>query len=490
MDPQTDDLRYDVVIIGAGISGINFAYRLQKEHPDLRYCILEERHEVGGTWSLFQYPGVRSDSDLFTFGFAWRPWTSRNAIAEGPLIREYIRESAEQEGIVPHIRFRHRVDRVDWSTHQKLWSLHASTDSFTGTVMLQARFVMMGTGYYDYHQPLKTEIPGIEQFQGTVIHPQFWPSDVDYTNKNVVIIGSGATAITLLPSLANKASNVTMLQRSPSYVMSVAKEDAVEWFIRWICCERLAAMLVRFKWILLPLALVSFCRQFPNIARRLCLRITREELPEQIPLDPHFTPSYNPWEQRMCMCPDGDFFKCLRNGTAGVVTDYIEAVTPKSIQLRSGNELHPDIIVTATGLKIRIAGGIKITVDGSPFSIQDHFMWKCTMVDGLPNVVFALGYVDASWTLGADATAQLACRILTQMKREGFSMVAPRCSDKDGNRMTEKSFLNLNATYVKRGISAFPKVGDQAPWEPRSFYWKDLIKAWWGDIRTGMEWSH
>ncbi|GFG28046.1 monooxygenase [Aspergillus udagawae] len=226
MDPQTDNLCYDVVIIGAGISGINFAYRLQKKHPDLRYCILEERHEVGGTWSLFQYPGIRSDSDLFTFGFAWRPWTGCNAIAEGQLIRKYIRESAEQEGIVPRIRFRHRVDRMDWSTHQKLWSLHASTDNSTAAVILQARFVMMGTGYYDYHEPLKTEIPGIEQFQGTVIHPQFWPSDVDYVNKNVVIVGSGATAITLLPSLADKASSVTMLQRSPSYVMSVSKEDA------------------------------------------------------------------------------------------------------------------------------------------------------------------------------------------------------------------------------------------------------------------------
>ncbi|GFF59329.1 Pyridine nucleotide-disulfide oxidoreductase [Aspergillus udagawae] len=490
MDPQTDNLCYDVVIIGAGISGINFAYRLQKKHPDLRYCILEERHEVGGTWSLFQYPGIRSDSDLFTFGFAWRPWTGCNAIAEGQLIRKYIRESAEQEGIVPRIRFRHRVDRMDWSTHQKLWSLHASTDNSTAAVILQARFVMMGTGYYDYHEPLKTEIPGIEQFQGTVIHPQFWPSDVDYVNKNVVIVGSGATAITLLPSLADKASSVTMLQRSPSYVMSVSKEDAVERFIRWSCPERLAARLIRFKWIFLPLVLVSFCRQFPNLARRLCLSITGKELPEQVPLDPHFMPRYYPWEQRMCMCPDGDFFRCLRNGKASVVTDHIEAVTPKSIRLRSGNELHPDIIVTATGLKMRIAGGIRITVDGSPFFIQDHFMWKCTMVDGLPNVVFALGYVDASWTLGADATAQLACRILKQMKKEGISMVAPRCGEKDRSGMKEKSFLNLNATYVKKGNSVFPKVGDQPLWEPRSYYWKDLIRARWGDIRTDMDWSH
>ncbi|KAE8314694.1 hypothetical protein BDV41DRAFT_533551 [Aspergillus transmontanensis] len=488
MSERSDNLDYDVIIIGAGISGINFAYRLQESHPDLSYCILEERHEIGGTWSLFQYPGIRSDSDLFTFGFAWRPWTQKHSIAHGSLIRQYLQESAEQEGIDQKIKFRHRVEKMDWSTCEKAWTVQVSTDD-AATVTLRTRFIMMGTGYYDYHEPLETEIPGINRFQGTVIHPQFWPSDLDYTNKDIVIIGSGATAITLLPSLAEKASSVTMLQRSPSYVLSVPREDTTEKVIRWICPEKLAASLIRFKWIIVPLVLVTFCRWFPNLAKRLCLDITRKELPKEVPLDPHFTPRYKPWEQRMCMCPDGDFFECLRNGSGSVVTGVIESVTEKSIRLQSGAELNTDIIVTATGLKMNIAGGIQITVDGDRFSIPDHFMWKCTMVDRLPNVVFALGYVDASWTLGADATAQLTCRILTQMKGEGLSIVSPRCSDKERNGMQELPFLNLNATYVRRGGSAFPKVGDRPQWEPRSFYWKDLVRAWWGDIRTGLEWS-
>ncbi|KAE8358445.1 hypothetical protein BDV27DRAFT_169422 [Aspergillus caelatus] len=488
MSEENNRLDYDVIIIGAGVSGINFAYRLQESHPDLSYCVLEERHEIGGTWSLFQYPGIRSDSDMFTFGFAWRPWTQKNSIAHGSLIRRYLQESAEQEGIDQKIKFRHRVDRMDWSTRNKAWTVHVSKDG-AATVSLRTRFIMMGTGYYDYHEPLATDIPGTNRFQGTVIHPQFWPSDIDYTNKDIVIIGSGATAITLLPSLAKEASSVTMLQRSPSYVLSFPSEDANERLIRWICSERLASSLIRLKWIIVPLILVTFCRWFPKLAKWLCLEVTRRELPKEVPLDPHFTPRYNPWEQRMCSCPDGDFFECLRNGSGSVVTGVIETVTERGIQLQSGAELNADIIITATGLKMNIAGGIPITVDGVRFSIPDHFMWKCTMVDGLPNMVFALGYVDASWTLGADATAQLTCRILKQMREEGLSIVSPRCSDEEQSEMKELPFLNLNATYVRMGGSAFPKVGDRPQWEPRSYYWKDLIRAWWGDIQTGLEWS-
>ncbi|KAB8264090.1 hypothetical protein BDV32DRAFT_160951 [Aspergillus pseudonomiae] len=488
MPEQSARLDYDVLIIGAGISGINFAYRLQESHPDLSYCILEERHEIGGTWSLFQYPGIRSDSDLFTFGFAWRPWTQKHSIAHGSLIREYLQESAKQEGINRKIKFRHRVERMEWSTCRKAWTVHVSADD-AATVTLRTRFIMMATGYYDYHEPLQTDIPGIKRFQGPVLHPQFWPSDLDYTSKDIVIIGSGATAITLLPSLAEKASSVTMLQRSPSYVLSVSREDTIEKLIRWFCSAHLAASLIRFKWIIVPLVLVNFCRWFPRLAKWICLDITRRELPQEVPLDPHFTPRYNPWEQRMCMCPDGDFFECLRNGSGSVATGVIESVTERGIQLQSGAELKADIIVTATGLKMNIAGGIQIMVDGVPFAVPDHYMWKCSMVDRLPNVVFALGYVDASWTLGADATAQLSCRILTQMREEGLSIVSPCCSEEEQNEMQELPFLNLNATYVRKGRSAFPKVGDRPQWAPRSYYWKDLVRAWWGDIRTGLEWS-
>lgn len=353
---------------------------------------------------------------------------------------------------------------------------------------MQSRFIFLGTGYYDYHEPLQVEIPGIKNFEGEVIHPQFWPADLDYSNKNIVIIGSGATAVTLLPSVAETASHVTMLQRSPSYIFSIPGEGIFEKAVGILCPAGLASKVLRFKWILLSLSLVSFCRRFPNAARRWLLMKTAKQLPRDVALDPDFIPKYNPWEQRMCMSPNGDFYDCLRKGRASVKTGIIDRVTSNSIRLKSGEELHPDIIVTATGLKLCMAGGIKIVVDGEPFDISSHFAWQSAMVEDLPNVFIALGYVDASWTLGADATSQLACRLLKQMKKEGCAMIVPRQSEDEKENMKDLPFLYLTSTYVERGSTALPRAGDRRHWRPRSYYWKDLVTARWGNIKTGMEW--
>ncbi|KAE8393755.1 hypothetical protein BDV23DRAFT_191201 [Aspergillus alliaceus] len=486
--PKTTPIDYDVIIVGAGISGISFAYRLQEQNPNLSYCILEARHEIGGTWSLFQYPGIRSDSDLHTFGFPWRPWIDKDAIAHGSKISRYLKDSAAQEGIDHYIKYNHRVSHISWSTAAKEWTLQVSLKDPGATKELRARFIMLGTGYYDYDQPMHAEIPGLERFEGPVIHPQFWPKDLDYAGKSVVIIGSGATAITLLPAMAEKASHVTMLQRSPTYVVSIPREDKFEMAIRFFFPTLLASKLVRFKWMLTSFVMVTFCQWFPNIARWLFRRTIKKELPEGMSLDPDFNPSYAPWQQRLCVCPDGDFYACLRNGTGSVKTGVINTITPNSIQLGSGDELNPDIIVTATGLRLRLAGGMDIEVDGQPFHIPDHFLWKGAMLEGLPNLTLAFGYVDASWTLGADATAQLVCRLLHRMRQEGVSMIVPRLSESEQQGMRETPFLYLNSTYVQKGQSVFPKVGDRHQWRRRSYYWKDILGAWWGDIRTGMEW--
>ncbi|KAL1588257.1 hypothetical protein WHR41_03093 [Cladosporium halotolerans] len=478
---------YDVVIIGAGISGINCAYRLQERNPELSYIILEGRHEVGGTWSLFQYPGLRSDSDLYTFGFPWRNWTETTSIAQGDLIIKYVQDSAEMYGIDKRILFNHRVDSANWSTVKKSWGFDVTADGSTKKT-IRSRWAQFCTGYYDYKSPLPSVIPGIENFKGEVVHPQFWNKDLDYKDKNVVIIGSGATAVTLLPVLAKDTSHVTMLQRSPSYLLSQPTEDAAEKFMRAWLPAALAYRLIRFKWILLPFLLTTFFKYFPATAKKMVKGAAAKQLPETTPIDPHFTPKYNVFQQRLCFCPDGDFYKSLRNGSASVETGTIDTVTQDTIKLTSGRELHPDIIVTATGLKIQMAGGMKISVDGEPYDVSTKFFWKGVMLEDLPNAAMTIGYVDASWTLGADATAQMVCRILKRMRKEGVTEVVPRCSDAERKAMKEKPVLNLTSTYVKAGKSELPKAGDRGQWRPRSYYYEDILMAWFGDIRSNMDW--
>ncbi|KAJ5914602.1 flavoprotein [Penicillium tannophilum] len=478
---------FDVIIIGAGISGINFAYRMQERNPELSYCILDGRHEIGGTWSLFQYPGIRSDSDLYTFGFAWRPWTGKDSIVHGSIIRQYLEDSAAQEGIDKKIRFRHKVNKLNWSSSPNMWDCDITVND-TEKMSLRSRFVFLGTGYYDYEEPLPADLPGIHNFQGKVVHPQFWPDDLYYADKQVVVIGSGATAITLLPSLATSAAHVTMLQRSPTYIASLPTQGLFEAIISRMLPSSMAHRLIRFKWVLFSLFIVSMCHRFPRLAKSFFLRETARLLPPGMSLEPDFVPSYSPWDQRLCLCPNGDFYAAIRSGKASIHTGIIEMITASSITLASGKELHPDIIVTATGLKLRLAGGIAITVDGEPYELSDNFTWRAAMVEGLPNLVLSLGYTNASWTLGTDSTAHLACRLLNRMRKQGFSVIVPRMTEEERKKLKERPFLALSATYVKKAGNLLPKTASTAPWQPRSYYWRDLAIARWGDIKKGMEW--
>ncbi|KAK5697508.1 hypothetical protein LTR97_007646 [Elasticomyces elasticus] len=472
---STEKVDYDVVIIGAGISGINFGYRLQERVPNLSYTILESRHELGGTWSLFKYPGIRSDSDLHTFGFPWRPWEEQTSIAEGDLIIKYMKESAAMYGIDKKIQFNHHVEDAEFSRSSHTWTFNVNANG--EQKKLRSRFYLICTGYYDYKDPLQAQIPGIEDFKGIVAHPQSWPQDMDYTDKNVVIIGSGATAVTLMPNLAKKAKNVTILQRSPGYVMSQPSEDGIEWAIRKVTrySKTWEHRLLRWKWVLMPFLLTRFAYNFPNAARKMFGKAIQAQLPPTVPRDPHFNPSYNPFEQRVCLCPDGDYYAALRSGKATVETGVVETITPNSIKLVSGKELHPDIIVTATGIKVRFAGGVKIKVDGKPINVAEKFIWKGVMLEDIPNTAYVMGYVDASWTLGADATAQMVCRILKQMEKENVKEVVPRRSEYEKEHMEEQPLIRLTSTYVKRAKDMTPKTGSTGQWRPRSYYYKDIL---------------
>lgn len=351
-----------------------------------------------------------------------------------------------------------------------------------------SRFLFLGTGYYDYKTPLDAGIPGIHEFEGEVIHPQFWPVEQDCTDKQIVIIGSGATAITLLPSLTAKAKHVTMLQRSPTYIASLPSEGAFEAVILKFLPAFFSCRIIRMKWMLFSFFMVSFCRMFPTVAKAFLLRKTANLLPPGTKLDPDFVPSYNPWEQRLCLCPDGDFYGAISSGKGSIKTGEIEKITASSIKLKSGEELHPDIIVTATGLKLCTAGGIAITIDGNPYDITDRFAWRTAMVEGLPNAILSWGYADASWTLGADSTAQLACRLLAKMKKSRISVIVPEMAAEERVQLVERPFLSLKATYVTKGGNKFPRTATKSPWQPRSYFWKDLAISRWGDVETGLQW--
>ncbi|GIC92541.1 flavin-containing monooxygenase [Aspergillus udagawae] len=475
---------YDIIIVGAGISGINAAYRIQSQFPNYRYAILEARNAIGGTWDLFKYPGIRSDSDLFTFGFSWNPWNQNNPIAEGASISKYMRDTAAQYGIDKHIHFQHRLLAADWSSADSVWKL--AIDHEGEPKSYTARFVIFGTGYYNYNEPLAADVPGLGQFQGKVIHPQFWPEDLDYTGKKVVIIGSGATAVTLLPKMAEKAAKVTMLQRSPTYILALPNHQSS--LLSWILPNTVNRKLQRLRWIITSRLFFLFCQTFPWMARLLLKLSVVRQLPKNVPHDPHFKPRYNPWDQRLCICPDGDFFKSLHTGHADVKTDTIRQVTANGIELNSGDFLDADIIVTATGLKLQIAGGTSITVDGEKQRVSDKYLWNGVMLQDLPNASFVIGYTNASWTLGADATALFVCRLLKWMERHHKVAATPRLNPVLGRQMQPRRLLNLNSTYVAAAEKDLPKAADRGPWQPRDNYLSDLMFAKYGRLDEGLEW--
>ncbi|KFY49722.1 hypothetical protein V495_00481 [Pseudogymnoascus sp. VKM F-4514 (FW-929)] len=476
---------FDVLIVGAGISGINAAYRIQSELPHYEYSIIESRGAIGGTWDFFRYPGLRSDSDLHTFGFPWRPWASPESIADGPSIRKYLEDSAQQYGIDRKIKFKHRLVAANWSSDDQEWSLDVDTDD--GTNSITARFLILSTGYYDYNEPLNTTIPGLHDFKGQIVHPQSWPEDLDYTGKKVIIIGSGATAITLLPVLAEKATRVTMLQRSPTYLLSLPRVDPIGKLLHMLLPKSLAYKLVRLQFLIIPFLFYQFCRVCPSIARFLLRKIAERQLPKNVPHDPNFNPTYNPWEQRLCVCPNGDFYEALRAGTSDVVTDKIKKVEETGIITESGKTLDADIIVTATGLKLQLAGGAKITVDSKSVIQSEKYIWNGQMIQDVPNAVIVIGYTNASWTLGSDSTAINVCRLLKHMDENSMAYATPRVPE--GSNMVSRPMMDLSSTYVKKAKSTLPLAGNKGPWKPRVNYIIDRWTANYGSLTTDMEFT-
>ncbi|KAM0512340.1 hypothetical protein ACHAPE_008906 [Trichoderma viride] len=473
---------HDVIIVGAGISGINAAHHVQRTLPDSEYLLLEGRDNIGGTWDLFRYPGIRSDTDLHTFGFGWQPWQEDRAIADGDAIAQYLHNTAEKDGIYSHIRFQHRIVAANWSSELELWTLEVETKS--GRVELDTKFLILGTGYYDYSEPLRAEIPGLSNnFRGTIVHPQFWPKDLDYTGKRVVIIGSGATAITLLPNLAKKASHVTMLQRSPTYIMSIDNATGGSWIhklLPWAWAFKLDRWM--FMWMII--ILYNFCRLFPERSRTALEGAVAKQLPEGVPMDPHFRPLYKPWDQRVCFTPNGDFFESLQGGRAHVETAHIKAMSSDSIILDNGKTLKADIVVTATGLKFCIGGHIHITIDDEEINLADRYAWNSAMLQDVPNLAFMMGYVNASWTLGVETSCQLVCRLLLHMRKKHYSSVVPRLPK--GLPMEPRPIWNLNATYVKKAQGFIPRCGNVGPWRGRTNYFVDLWRAQYGSITKDL----
>lgn len=474
----------DIAIIGAGISGINAAYRIQTQLPDASYTILEGRDAIGGTWDFFRYPGIRSDSDLHTFGFQWRPWMEEKAIADGASIRKYIRESAALYGIDRKVQFRHKVLSVNWSSDQQAWIL--TVDANGERKIVYSRFIFLGTGYYDYNDALQSVIPGIDNFKGKVVHPQFWPEGLDYKEKKVTVIGSGATAITLVPAMSD-ASHVTMIQRSPSYYLSLPSVDGLDTLARRILPAWMASYVNRLKNLIIPVLLLKYCQNFPNASRRTFINATMKQLPKTVPEKPHFTPRYNPWEQRLCLMPDGDFFKALSSGHASIVTGKIDTVTATGIKMESGETIDADIIVTATGLKIQIGGGMQLNVDGQPFEPADKFVWKSLMIQDAPNFAICFGYAQFSWTLGADTAAHHFVRLYKYMQSKGYTSTTPRLRDPE--KVGPLPILPLKSTYVEKGSVALPKCGDVAPWRPRGTFFSDMWEARFGDLKQGLEFA-
>ncbi|MDQ2635803.1 MAG: NAD(P)/FAD-dependent oxidoreductase, partial [Actinomycetota bacterium] len=461
----------DVLIVGAGISGIGAAYYLQQDHPGRSYAILEARGASGGTWDLFRYPGIRSDSDLHTFGYEFKPWRDDDAIASAGKILAYLRETAAENGIDEQIRFHHKVLAAAWSSAEARWTVdveHAQTGEL---LQFSANWIFMAGGYFRYDQGFTPDFEGRDRFKGQILHPQHWPEEFDYTDKKVVIIGSGATAVTLVPAMADKAAHVTMLQRSPSYIMPTPAKDVFANTAKRVFGDKRGYALTRRKNIVKQRAVYQFCQTFPGPARRLIRHLNAKQLPEGYPVDTHFNPSYNPWDQRLCAVPDGDLFKVIADGNASVVTDRIVTFTENGIQLESGEHLDADIIVTATGLNLQMFGGVCLTVDGEQVDFAKTFAYKGMMLSGVPNFAFAVGYTNSSWTLKVGLLCEHFCRLLTHMDGNGFDTARPEVGDQ---AMEGRPLLDFSAGYVKRALDLMPRQGDGAPWMMSSSYTADV----------------
>jgi monooxygenase len=472
---------FDVVIVGAGLSGIGAAVHLQTDCPGKTYAILEGRDAIGGTWDLFRYPGIRSDSDMYTLGYVFKPWTEAKAIADGPSILRYVRDTARDHGVDSHIRFGHKVVSAAWSTEDAAWTITAEQGGETRT--LTCNFIFLCGGYYSYDGGYTPDFPGAETFKGRIVHPQQWPQDLDYAGKKVVVIGSGATAVTLVPEMAKTAAHVTMLQRSPTYVVSRPAEDAFANWLRARLPAKLAYAIIRWRNVLFGMYFYNFARKNPDKVKQNLIGMVREQLGPDYDVDTHFTPSYNPWDQRLCLVPDADMFAAIKAGSASVVTDHIDSFTPTGIKLKSGQELEADVIVTATGLVLKALNGLELTVDGRKVEPAKTLSYKGMMYSDVPNLASSFGYTNASWTLKCDLTCGYVCRLLNHMDRTGMRQATPRNTDPN---IGEEPWLDFSSGYVQRAMASFPKQGSKAPWKLDQNYAKDLMNLKFSTVEDGV----
>ena len=469
----------DVLIVGAGLSGIGAACQLREHQPTRSVALLEARAASGGTWDLFQYPGIRSDSDMFTFGFSWRPWPGDRALADGPSILDYLRTVATEYGVDELVRYRHRVVRASWDSATATWTVEADHDG--EVVTLTCGVLWCASGYYHYEEPFAPEFPGAEEFGGRIVHPQHWPADLDYAGQEVVVIGSGATAVTLVPAMAPTAGHVTMLQRSPSYVLSRPGRDRLATLLRFLP-TRASYPFVRWANILLTIGSYQAARRWPEKVKDVIRKGTASQLPDDVDVDVHFNPTYDPWDQRLCFVPDGDLFRALRKGQASMVTDTIERFDATGVRLTSGQHLDADVIVTATGLQVLAFGGVELVVDGEPVELADTMAYKALMLSGVPNFVYTIGYTNASWTLKADLVSAYVMRLLAHMDDIGARSVVP-VRDPD---VPERPFMDLMSGYVLRALDRMPRQGDRAPWRLKQNYLTDLRMIRHGRIDDGV----
>jgi cation diffusion facilitator CzcD-associated flavoprotein CzcO len=479
---------FDVLIVGAGLSGIGAASHLRRLCPGKTFAILEGRQSTGGTWDLFRYPGIRSDSDMYTLGYTFKPWTQPKAIADGPSILNYVRETARENGIEPHIRLGHRVKRASWSSAEACWTVEAERVPSGEVVRLSCGFLFMCSGYYNYEHGYTPDFKGTERFRGRIVHPQQWTPDIDYANRRVVVIGSGATAMTLVPAMAEQAAHVTMLQRSPTYVVSRPAQDPIANRLRRLLPAKAAYWLTRWKNVLLTMFFYQLSRRRPDRVKALIVKGVQQALGADYDVATHFTPAYKPWDQRVCLVPDGDLFRALKAGRASVVTDQIDTFTEKGVKLRSGRELEADLVVTATGLDLVVLGGVAFSVDGRAVDPAGTMNYKGMMLSDVPNMAMAFGYTNASWTLKCDLTCEYVCRLLQHMDRKGLRQCTPRRTDAS---VQEEPFLDLHSGYVLRSRDKFPKQGSKAPWRLYQNYALDIASLRWGRVDDGtLEFSN
>ena len=474
-------LHVDVLIVGAGLSGVGAAWRLHERCPSKSWLILEGRDRIGGTWDLFRYPGIRSDSDIFTLGFPFRPWRSDLSIVDGPSIRDYVEDTARESGLYDSISFGHQVRSAEWSSADRHWTVTVETGG--ETQHFTCDFLYLCTGYYDYAAGHRPTWAGEADFQGRIVHPQFWPEDLDYAAKNVAVIGSGATAVTLIPSMAGKAAHVTMVQRSPTYIVSRPARDGIAAFLQRVLPARAAHSLTRWKNALMAIYVYGRAKRQPQKVADWIVDQAKKQLPEGHPVEQDFRPSYNPWDQRLCLVPDGDLFAAMRSGKVSIATGTIERFTPDGIRLASGEEVCADIIVTATGLNLKIAGGITLSVDGQPVTLAERTLYKGMMLSGVPNLAISVGYINASWTLRSDITARAVCRLLNHMDRRGFDVATPR----DDPSPERHPLLELSSGYLARAEGLLPMQGARHPWRVKQHYVRDLAAMRFSKVDEAMD---